>query len=73
MESAEEEEGEGEGEGERGGEEREKYPCGSCALEVRDDDEAIYCESGCEQWYHRWALRHIAVATVHCCEKHANQ
>jgi len=36
--------------GERGGGE---YPCGVCTREVRDDDEAIYCESGCEQWYHR--------------------
>ena len=36
-------------EGERG-----KYPCGECGREVKDNDEAIYCESGCEQWYHRW-------------------
>ena len=32
---------------------REVYPCGGCGREVRDDDEAIFCESGCEQWYHR--------------------
>lgn len=31
----------------------EVYPCGGCGREVRDDDEAIFCESGCEQWYHR--------------------
>ena len=36
-----------------GEEEREKYPCGECELEVKDNDEAIYCESGCEQWHHR--------------------
>lgn len=47
VESGEEEEEE---ENEGG---REKYPCGKCSREVRDDDEAIYCESGCEQWYHR--------------------
>ena len=35
-------------------EERDKFPCGECGREVRDNDEAIYCESGCEQWYHRW-------------------
>ena len=35
------------------GEEGDKYPCGECGKEVKDDDEAIYCESGCEQWYHR--------------------
>lgn len=35
------------------GEEGEKFPCGECGEEVKDDDEAIYCESGCEQWYHR--------------------
>lgn len=29
------------------------YPCGGCGREVKDDDEAIFCESGCEQWYHR--------------------
>ena len=29
------------------------FPCGVCGREVNDDDEAIYCESGCEQWYHR--------------------
>ena len=39
----------GSGEGER-----EKFPCGECGKEVKDNDEAIYCESGCEQWYHRW-------------------
>ena len=22
-------------------------------LQVHDDHEAVYCESGCEQWYHR--------------------
>ena len=31
----------------------ELYPCGGCGDEVKDEDEAIYCESGCEQWYHR--------------------
>lgn len=35
---------------------REKYPCGECEHEVKDNDEAIYCESGCEQWYHRSVL-----------------
>lgn len=35
------------------GEEGERFPCGECGEEVKDDDEAIYCESGCEQWYHR--------------------
>lgn len=35
------------------GEEIEKFPCGECVLEVKDNDEAIYCESGCGQWYHR--------------------
>ena len=29
------------------------FPCGGCGREVQDDDEAIFCESGCEQWYHR--------------------
>lgn len=24
-----------------------------CHLQVRDDHEAVYCESGCERWYHR--------------------
>eukprot|EP00117_Sycon_ciliatum_P032647 scpid87263/ scgid25271/ Pygopus homolog 1 len=29
------------------------YPCGICLKEVTDDDEAIYCEHGCEHWFHR--------------------
>ena len=29
------------------------YPCGICDEEVGDDDDGIYCESGCELWYHR--------------------
>lgn len=24
-----------------------------CSSEVTDEDEAIFCESGCQQWYHR--------------------
>ena len=30
-----------------------QFPCGTCGLEVGDEDEGIYCESGCEKWYHR--------------------
>ena len=29
------------------------YPCGICHEEVKDEDEGIFCESGCEKWYHR--------------------
>ena len=29
------------------------YPCGICDEEVGDDDDGIYCESGCDLWYHR--------------------
>lgn len=36
-----------------GGRGSDNYPCGGCGKEVLDDHEAIYCESGCEQWYHR--------------------
>lgn len=32
---------------------REEYPCGGCGQAVEDHHEAIYCESGCERWYHR--------------------
>lgn len=32
---------------------REEYPCGGCGKDVQDHHEAIYCESGCERWYHR--------------------
>jgi hypothetical protein len=31
----------------------QSYPCGTCRKEVSDDDAAIFCESGCSQWYHR--------------------
>lgn len=36
-----------------GGVSREEYPCGGCGQDVQDHHEAIYCESGCERWYHR--------------------
>lgn len=36
-----------------GGVSREEYPCGGCGKDVQDHHEAIYCESGCERWYHR--------------------
>ena len=36
-----------------GGVSREEYPCGGCSQDVQDHHEAIYCESGCERWYHR--------------------
>ena len=42
----------------------ETYPCGGCGREVKDDDEAIFCESGCEQWYHRWGLLNIHTTYV---------
>lgn len=29
------------------------YPCGICDEEVGDNDDGIFCESGCELWYHR--------------------
>lgn len=29
------------------------YPCGICKREVNDNDDAIFCETGCAQWYHR--------------------
>ena len=29
------------------------YPCGICRREVNDNDDAIFCETGCAQWYHR--------------------
>ena len=29
------------------------FPCGICDEEVKDEDEGIQCESGCEKWYHR--------------------
>lgn len=29
------------------------YPCGICKREVNDNDDAIFCETGCSQWYHR--------------------
>lgn len=28
------------------------YPCGICKREVNDNDDAIFCETGCSQWYH---------------------
>ena len=31
----------------------QSYPCGLCRKEVSDDDAAIFCETGCSQWYHR--------------------
>lgn len=53
---------EGEGAGGESEGEREKFPCGQCSKEVKDNDEAIYCESGCEQWYHRWVWPHLILA-----------
>ncbi|XP_003385401.1 PREDICTED: pygopus homolog 2-like [Amphimedon queenslandica] len=29
------------------------FPCGICFEEVKDEDEGILCESGCDKWYHR--------------------
>jgi hypothetical protein len=29
------------------------YPCGICRKEVHDSDQAVFCESGCNFWYHR--------------------
>lgn len=29
------------------------FPCGLCGEEVKDEDEGVYCESGCEKWFHR--------------------
>ncbi|KAL5258812.1 hypothetical protein ACHWQZ_G009317 [Mnemiopsis leidyi] len=29
------------------------YPCGICDEEVGDNDDGIFCESGCDLWYHR--------------------
>lgn len=31
----------------------QSYPCGTCHNEVSDNDDAIFCEIGCSQWYHR--------------------
>ena len=64
--SPQSDEGEGAGGGSEG--ERDKFPCGECGKEVRDNDEAIYCESGCEQWYHRWVwpnhVTHFVAASI---------
>jgi len=29
------------------------YPCGMCHKEVNDNDEAVFCESGCNFFFHR--------------------
>ena len=29
-----------------------EYPCGKCAIQVRDDDKAVFCEGECQSWYH---------------------
>ncbi|KAM5235549.1 pygopus homolog 1 [Ctenodactylus gundi] len=29
------------------------YPCGICAREVNDDQDAILCEASCQKWFHR--------------------
>ncbi|XP_076338867.1 uncharacterized protein LOC143240401 [Tachypleus tridentatus] len=29
------------------------YPCGICHKEVHDNDQAVFCESGCNFWFHR--------------------
>lgn len=29
------------------------YPCGVCHKEVHDNDQAVFCESGCNFWFHR--------------------
>ena len=29
------------------------YPCGICHHEVHDNDQAMFCESGCNFWFHR--------------------
>ena len=28
-----------------------EYPCGKCAIQVRDDDKAVFCEGECQSWY----------------------
>lgn len=29
------------------------YPCGTCHREVHESEQGIFCESGCNFWYHR--------------------
>ncbi|ESO07801.1 hypothetical protein HELRODRAFT_98481 [Helobdella robusta] len=41
------------------------YPCGNCHKEIHDNDQAIFCESGCNFWYHRTCAGLTEMAYTH--------